>query len=212
MMMQSKSLGVLVRRGLPPAPETVAQVADELSSTAEDVLGDLRGMVVELRPATTVDQSVVGALRSLLDTTAARSGLHTELDVDDAADELSALDGDLVEDVYRIVAEAVHNCVKHAAAQHLRVRLAMTAHGRRRRLVAEVTDDGRGLRAAGAEDPGRGVSSSGLGMTGMRERAGRWGGTVRVQEVPAGGTRVRLSLPVPAAVPTTTGASWTMTR
>jgi signal transduction histidine kinase len=211
-MMQSKSLGVLVRRGLPPAPETVAQVADELSSTAEAVLGDLRGMVVELRPATTVDQSLAGALRSLLDTTAARSGLRTELDVDDAADELPALDDDLVEDVYRIVAEAVHNCVKHAAADTLRVRLGMTAHGRRRLLVAEVADDGHGLRAAGAGDNGAGVASSGFGMTGMCERASRWGGTVHVQEVPTGGTRVRLALPVPAAVPTTEGTSWTVTR
>ena len=212
MMMQSKSLGVLVRRGLPPAPETVAQVADELSSTAEDVLGDLRGMVVELRPVATVDQSFAGALRSLLETTAARSGLHTELDVEDAGDELAALDGDLAEDVYRIVAEAVHNSVKHAAAENLQVRLAMTAHGRRRRLVAEVTDDGRGLRAAAAEDHGGGVSSSGFGMTAMRERAARWGGTVRVQEVPTGGTRMRVIVPVPAAVPTTEGAPWTETR
>jgi signal transduction histidine kinase len=212
MMMQSKSLGVLVRRGLPPAPETVAQVADELSSTAEDVLGDLRGMVVELRPISTVDQSFAGALRSLLDTTAARSGLQTDLVVEDDGDELAALDGDLAEDVYRIVAEAVHNCVKHAAAQNLRVRLAMTAHGRRRRLVAEVTDDGRGLRAAAVEQPGGGVSSSGFGMTAMRERAARWGGTVRVQEVPTGGTRMRLTVPVPAAVPTTEGAPWAVTR
>jgi signal transduction histidine kinase len=190
----------------------VAQVADQLSSTAEDVLGDLRGMVVELRPATTPDLGFTGALRSLLDTTAARSGLHTELDVDDAGDELSGLDGDLAEDVYRILAEAVHNCVKHAEAANLRVRLAMTAHGRRRRLVAEVADDGRGLRAAGAGEQGAGASSSGFGMTGMRERASRWGGTVRVQEVPTGGTVVRLTLPVPAAVPTAAGASWTVTR
>jgi signal transduction histidine kinase len=212
MMMQSKSLGVLVGRGLPPPPETVAQVADELSSTAEAVLGDLRGMVVELRPVATVDQSFAEALRSLLDTTAARSGLRTELDIDAAGDELAALDGDLAEDVYRIVAEAVHNSVKHAAAENLQVRLAMTPHGRRRRLVAEVTDDGRGLRAAAADDAGGGVSSSGFGMTGMRERAARWGGTVRVQEVPTGGTRMRLIVPVPAAVPTTDGASWTVTR
>ena len=32
MMMQARSLGVLVQRGLPPAPETVAQVADDLSA------------------------------------------------------------------------------------------------------------------------------------------------------------------------------------
>ena len=206
MMMQAKALGVLVRRGLPPAPETVAQVADELSGTAEDVLGDLRGMVVELRPATAPDRSLVEALRSLLDTTAARSGLHTELETDDAAGVLADLDRDLVEDVYRIVAEAVHNSIKHAEAETLRVRLAVTAHGRRRRLVAEVTDDGRGLRA---RDTSEGVASSGFGMTAMQERGARWGGTVRVQEVPAGGTRVRLGLDVPTVLPTTDGARWT---
>ena len=42
-------------------------------------------------------------------------------------------------------------------------------------------------QAAGAEDRGRGVSSSGFGMTAMRERAARWGGSVRMQEVPTGG-------------------------
>jgi nitrate/nitrite-specific signal transduction histidine kinase len=49
-------------------------------------------------------------------------------------------------------------------------------------------------------------------MTAMRERASRWGGTVRVQDVPTGGTTVRLTVPVPSAVPTTEGASWTVTR
>jgi signal transduction histidine kinase len=212
MMMQSKSLGVLVRRGLPPAPEALARVADELSATAEDVLGDLRGMVVELRPAGTADGGLAGAVSSLLETTGARSGLSTSLDVDDDAGELAALDADLVEDVYRVVAEAVHNCVKHAGAENLRVRLAVTAHGRRRRLVAEVGDDGCGLRVPGSGDGGAGVASSGFGMTAMRERASRWGGTVRVQDVPTGGTTVRLTVPVPSAVPTTEEASWTVTR
>ena len=210
-MMQARSLGVLVRRGLPPPPEAIARVADDLSGTAEDVLGDLRGMVVELRPATAGQQSLPEALRSLLDTTAARTRLRTELDVDAAGDALAELDRDLVEDVYRIIAEAVHNSVKHADAQTLRVRLGIMAHGRRRRLVAEVTDDGRGLRAA-AERPGGRAVSGHFGMTAMRERAARWGGAVRVHDVATGGTKVRLSLPVPTAVPTTATAPWTATR
>jgi signal transduction histidine kinase len=203
MMMQARSLGVLVARGLPPTPDKVAQVADDLSSSAEAVLADLRGMVVELRPAATTARGLASALRSLVDTTAARTGVEVSLDIDDPAAELSALDADLLEDVYRVVAEALHNSVKHADATRIDVRLAVTPHGRRRRLVGEVTDDGRGLSAEGVAPPAAGSLSSGFGMTVMRERAARWGGTVRVRRPAAGGTSVRLTLPLPTSLPAT---------
>ncbi|MCA0145334.1 GAF domain-containing sensor histidine kinase [Blastococcus sp. LR1] len=201
MMMQARSLGVLVERGLPPAPEKVAQVADDLSTSAEDVLADLRGMVVELRPATGTARGLGSALRSLVDTTGARTGLDASLEVDDPADELAGLDPDLVEDVYRIIAEAVHNSVKHASAATMRVRVAVTPHGSRRRLVAEVIDDGCGL----GDEPRpheEGPPSGGFGMTAMQERASRWGGVVRVRDLPSGGTRVQLTLPLLASLPT----------
>ena len=207
-MMQARSLGVLVARGLPPTPEKVATAADELSSAAEDVLADLRGMVVERRPAATAGQGLAAAVQSLLDTTAARTGLRVGLDVDDPAGELTGLDPELCEDVYRVVAEAVHNSVKHAEATSVSVRVAVTTRSGRRRLVAEVTDDGRGLRAQRRTG---GSSSSGFGMTAMRERAARWGGGVRVQGPATGGTRVRLSLPLLAFVPTGSARHWTAT-
>ncbi|RZU31095.1 PAS domain-containing protein [Blastococcus saxobsidens] len=203
MMMQARSLGVLVERGLPPAPERIAQVADDLSSSAEDVLADLRGMVVELRPATGTGRGLTSALRSLVETTGARTGVAASLEVEDPAGELTGLDADLLEDVYRIVAEAVHNSVKHASASTMRVRVAVTTHGSRRRLVAEVRDDGCGIgEQAGARDGSS--PAGGFGMTAMRERAARWGGVVRVRELPSGGTRVHLTLPLLASLPTNT--------
>jgi signal transduction histidine kinase len=196
MMMQARSLGVLVARGLPPTPDKVAQVADDLSSSAEAVLADLRGMVVELRPAATAVGGVRAALRSLVDTTAARTGVDVALDIDDPDDAMASLDDDLLEDAYRIVAEALHNSVKHADAARIRVRLGVSYHGRRRRLVAEVADDGRGLSTENVVAHTGDSASSGLGMTVMRERAARWGGTVRVLQPAHGGTTVRLSLPL----------------
>jgi len=202
MMMQARSLGVLVERGLPPAPDRVAQVADDLSTSAAAVLADLRGMVVELRPAASTAGGLAAALRSLVDTTSARTGVDVSLDIDDPA-EVAALDADLLEDVYRVVAEALHNSVKYADAARISVRLAVNSHGRRRRLVAEVTDDGRGLSAANAGPRPGDSASSGFGMTVMRERAARWGGSVRVRQPAAGGTSVRLTLPLPTSLPAT---------
>nr|WP_204332263.1 GAF domain-containing sensor histidine kinase [Geodermatophilus sabuli] len=209
-MMQAKSLGVLVGRGLPPPPEQVARVAEELSGVAEDVLADLRGMVVELRPVTPAGPGLVPALQSLADTTAARSGLRVTLAVRDPSDELAGLDPDLVEDVYRVVAEAVHNSVKHASASRVAVRLALADSSRRRRLTAEVVDDGIGL-GDGSRTAAGAAGSSGFGMTAMRERAARWGGVVRVRDVGGGGTRLRLTLPLPRTVPTGAGAHWAAT-
>jgi signal transduction histidine kinase len=201
MMMQARSLGVLVERGLTPPPEKVAQVADDLSTSAEDVLADLRGMVVELRPATGTERGLISALRSLADTTCARTGLAVTLDVDGPAGEFAQLAPDLLEDVYRIVAEALHNSVKHAAAATLVIRLSVSSHGSRRHLVAEVTDDGHGL--GGGADAAPGPASSGFGMTVMQERADRWGGTVRVRDLPAGGATVQLTVPLLNSLPTT---------
>jgi signal transduction histidine kinase len=132
------------------------------------------------------------------------------LEMDDPAAELSTLDADLLEDVYRVVAEALHNSVKHADAARILVRLAVTPHGRRRRLVAEVSDDGRGLPAEDATARAVGSASSGYGMTVMRERAARWGGAVRVRQPAAGGTCVRLNLPLPTSLPATAAADGTV--
>jgi signal transduction histidine kinase len=209
MMMQARSLSVLVDRGLAPPPEKVAQVAGDLSTSAEAVLADLRGMVVELRPATDAKRGLVSGLRSLVETTQARTELAVELDVDDPGQELPRLDVDLLEDVYRIVAEALHNSVKHAQASRVVLRLSVLSHGSRRRLIAEVTDDGRGFAAN--KDGDSGPASSGLGMTVMQERAARWGGVVRVRDLPSGGARVQLTLPLLTSLPASASASATRT-
>jgi signal transduction histidine kinase len=209
MMMQARSLGVLVQRGLAPLPEKVAQVADDLSTSAEDVLADLRGMVVELRPATGTERGLLSALRSLVDTTQARTELSVELAMDDSAQEISELDADLLEDVYRIVAEALHNSVQHAAASQVVIHLRVASHGSRRRLLAEVIDDGCGL--GGGSDRRSGPASGGMGMAVMQERAARWGGVVRVRDLPSGGARMQLTLPLLTSLPTTSSANRTVT-
>jgi signal transduction histidine kinase len=85
--------------------------------------------------------------------------------------------------------------------------LSVTSHGSRRRLLAEVTDDGRGL--GGGSDQGSGPASGGLGMAVMQERAARWGGAVRVRDLPAGGARMQLTLPLLTSLPATPSGNWT---
>ena len=88
------------------------------------------------------------------------------------------------ETLYRIAQEALHNVVKHAGARQVRLEVARVTDGVRLRVV----DDGRGF------DPDA-VPDGHLGLTGMRSRAERLGGTLSVTSRPGAGTTVEVFVP-----------------
>jgi two-component system nitrate/nitrite sensor histidine kinase NarX len=65
---------------------------------------------------------------------------------------------------------------------------------RARKLRVSVEDDGRGVEAGSARGDG-----GHYGLDIMRERAQRIGGDLEIRSVPSKGTRVRLTMPAPAA-------------
>ena len=83
--------------------------------------------------------------------------------------------------------EALSNVIHHAGATSVRVSLAREAET----VVLEVQDDGRGF------SPGLGM---GLELVGARERAARLEGSLEVQSLPGGGTRLKAVLPWREAV------------
>ncbi|WNH48955.1 triple tyrosine motif-containing protein [Stenotrophomonas aracearum] len=91
-------------------------------------------------------------------------------------------------EVYRIVREAFANACRHASATHITVRVT---YGLLRTTV-EIDDDGCGIQD---EVLAQGGAEGHWGLPGMRKRAALCGGTLDVQALPGGGTRVRLQLP-----------------
>lgn len=77
--------------------------------------------------------------------------------------------------------EMLGNVLRHAAAQHVEVRLAVGEQ----RFTLEVRDDGRGFAP--------GSRSDGHGFTSLRHRATLVGGELTLASQPGGGTRVALS-------------------
>lgn len=73
--------------------------------------------------------------------------------------------------------------VRHARATRCELRLAVdNGH-----LLVEVTDDGVGIPAE---------TTSGVGLTSMRERAAELSGSVAIRARPEGGTALHASLPI----------------
>ncbi|MBN9790265.1 histidine kinase [Pseudonocardia sp. TMWB2A] len=167
-----------------PDPARVLGAATELSAMSADALDDLRLLVREMHPAAPRGGDLVEAVRTHASEVQSRTGLR----VDVVAPVDPRLGPGVTDDLYRTVREALHNAVKHAGADTVRVRIERSDGD----LVVEVADDGSGTRPA---DPPASVPG-GLGLVSMRERAERWGGACSAGPRPDGGWTVRTVLPV----------------
>ena len=148
----------------------------------------MRALIFELHPTLLGTHGLVCAVREQAAWITRRGG--PQVTVDGPEERLDvAPDAEL--DAYRLVQEALHNCVKHARATHVDVRIDRAVDNPRTLLV-EVADDGVGFDPAVAP-PGLGVP--GLGLVSMRERAERLGGRLVVGPRAGGGTVVRLVAP-----------------
>ena len=149
---------------------------DEAACLRRDLdraIDGLRAVVHGVIPPVLYERGLYDAVDDLLD----RLPLRTELRV---VGPRPALPRAVAATAYFVVAESTTNVVKHARASAVRITISTDA----RRLRVEVGDDGIG-----------GVSESGVGVRGMRDRASAFGGTLAVTGVAGCGTLVELELP-----------------
>lgn len=172
-------------------PATASELLTTVEAHLEGVMSDLRRLVYNLRPPALDDLGLAaaihdhtaqyGPLGTAASQAGAAGGLHITVEAPDDLPELSAA---VEVAAYRIVQEALANVVRHAEAETCLIRLSLGEA-----LCLEIEDDGIGLPPA---------RRAGVGLRSMRERAEELGGTCLVEARPAGGTRVRARLPLPA--------------
>lgn len=153
--------------------------AQELAAAALD---ETRNAIAGLRPPVLDDLGLAASLESL-----ARSTQLPHVQVDTAA---TGLPEHVETAVYRIAQEALQNVMKHAGAQRVHLRLAITAEA----VVLEVSDDGAGFDPGAA---GERAGPGGYGLPGMQQRAELLGGALTADSAPGRGTTVRLRVPIP---------------
>lgn len=169
-------------------PEIVTRRLDEVRAITEGALHSIRDLSHLLHPAALDDLGLVAALDALLRSFEQRQGVQTALTAELADVRLPQ---GLEITIYRIAQEALNNIARHAMARHCRLLVSMPA-GRIRIVVA---DDGVGFSLGQA-----GAAAEGLGLIGIRERAGQFGGTLEIESAPGYGTRLIVDLPLPPFV------------
>jgi len=172
---------VWIQEKLRGGHEGVSQRAAAMCRLIDKTIGDVRSMAFRLRPGILDDLGLVDALEQYTTDFEKRSGIPCVFDCrqDPLVPETVATAA------YRITQEALTNVIRHAGAGRVAVRLARDNGA----LVLTVEDDGRGFA------PEVSGETDGLGLAGMRERAGLVGGELEIDSRPGAGTRVHFRVP-----------------
>ncbi|MGV3484174.1 MAG: PAS domain-containing protein, partial [Planctomycetaceae bacterium] len=156
--------------------------ARHLVQILKETHADVRQLSNGLLPSTLDSAHLRPALCGLLREVSDRFSVPIEID-DQGFDE-TVIDNDATAFlVYQICREAVHNAIKHACPNHIRVRLVTDPD-----FCMTVEDDGKGFDTAD-------VTKQANGLPIMTYRAESVGGTLRIESAEQVGTKVVLTIP-----------------
>lgn len=164
----------------PSLKERLDTMRDQAKATLEEV----RLLSHTVHPRVLDDLGLVAALKKLGREVGDASGVDIEVTSDTGAQTLPPTTAAVL---YRVAQTAVHNVVKHAAADHVDLRLTVQGDN----AVLDVIDDGRGFDVEDAEQ-----RRPGMGLFTMRERVALAGGRFDVRSTLGAGTRISAAVPL----------------
>jgi len=171
---------------MPEEASPARRFLDLARRMARHSLTEARRSVMDLRASALEGQDLAAALQSGTRMWTAGSPVAVNVDVSGAE---KPLPQEMEQHLLRIAQEAVTNVLKHAGASQIWIKLHMEA----RKLHLRIIDNGHGF-----DQHDIFASRAGhFGVLGMRERAERLGGELRLDSHPGEGTEVEVEVPLP---------------
>jgi PAS domain S-box-containing protein len=163
-------------------PARTADHFQQVAEQSEQALKEMRLLLYQLRPPVLEQVGLVSALQQRLDTVEQRLSIDTRLLT---TGEWDSLPPHVEEEFYDIAQEALNNALRHARARSIMVRLDRSEQ----QLALTVEDDGIGF------DPK--VSSGGMGLRNMQERAAEIGAEFSLTTAPQQGAKIQVRMELP---------------
>lgn len=164
--------------------ETDEHSVNQSLSHLNEIIKRVRHISNNLMPAILTHEGPVFAIQDYINNFTTGSGLEITV----LPYQLPVLSQNQQTHVYRILQEIIHNTIKHACAQQLKIQL-MTV---KNKVVIDTCDDGIGFNYYG----GRNVNI-GLGLRTLQTRTDILGGEMHINSRPGKGTRIHIEFPFP---------------
>jgi two-component system CheB/CheR fusion protein len=166
-------LSQVLAHKLEPRSKAAAARATEIAKAVREAISQTRLLARGLSPVTLESEGLMSALAELAVNTEKLFRVHC---VFDCPEIVKFNDHAAATHLFRIAQEAVSNAIKHGGAKNISLQLREEAEA----VSLRVTDDGAGF-------PENFSGGTGMGLRIMQARIGMVGGTLRVEQNPAGG-------------------------
>jgi signal transduction histidine kinase len=160
---------------------------EKIQNRIKDSMEYFSGLSRGLRPHILQDLGLLPAIKSLLQTFREKSTLAFHFYTKDIPEQIS---DETALAIYRIVQEAVTNCIRHAQAKNIFVNLTQKGES----ILITIEDDGMGFEydnmtaGTGGRDK--------FGVITMNERAVQAGGEFHIESQNGKGTQVIAEIPI----------------
>jgi signal transduction histidine kinase len=168
-------------REIPDERTDLRRDLDELRELVNQATQRLKGLARWLRPPTLDQLGLEIALRQLATDLEGKGGLAIHLDLESPEPRLPQA-WEIA--LYRIAQEGITNTLRHSKAQTATIELRCETG----KVKLSVRDDGQGFDETE-------TGARGLGLLGMRERAGMLGGVLTIDSAPNRGTLIQVEVP-----------------
>ncbi len=158
----------------------------DIRAALRDAYQDVREAIDGLRLRIDHPEGLGGTLAEYAREFEARTGIHVRLNSNVPA---GSIPQDVAMHLVRVVQEGLTNVRKHAAASQVEIHLTRLPG----RVELEIVDDGQGF------DPSVPRGRGHVGLSSMRERVRKLGGTFTLVSRPGAGTRISVVIPLPEA-------------
>ncbi len=165
-------------------PEEADEQLEQMAKAAREVYAEVREGILGLRATVDSESGLSDAVRQHVERWQDQSGIPVALELG----ELPRLRAEVELQLLRILQESLANVRKHSSADRVEVTLTV----RDGKIIAKVSDDGRGFDPAAFGRGGR----PRFGLATMRERAEAIGAKLETRSELGVGTVVALELPM----------------